>query len=144
MEAPDPSPLTAPRLLWRGVTRRCPLCGGGGCFTTFFQVKDRCPRCNFPIRREEGHWIGAIGMNTVVSFGALIVTFVVTFALTWEERRGAPVFVSAGLVAVVVPLVFYGPSQTLWSAVDLLLRPVEPADDVDPRWLPPPRRRRSR
>lgn len=142
MEAPTPQPLTARRLLWRGLTRRCPLCGSGHCFTTFFQVKERCERCNFPIRREEGHWIGAIGMNTVVSFGSLLVTFLVAFSLTWHERRAAPVFISAGAVATIVPLVFYGPSQTLWSAVDLLMRPVEPADDVDPRWLPPTSGRR--
>ena len=55
----------------------CPLCGSGGCFETFFQKKDRCPRCNFPLRREEGHWIGALGMNTVVTFGLLVVTMTV-------------------------------------------------------------------
>jgi len=110
-------------------------------FRTFFLVKDRCPRCNFPIRREEGHWIGAVGMNTVVSLGALLVTQVIVFALTWSNRRAAPVFVSGFLVAGLVPLVFFGPSQTLWSAVDLLMRPPEPADDIDPRWLPPPVRR---
>ena len=104
-------------------------------------MKDRCPRCHFPVRREEGHWIGAVGMNTVVSFGVLLVTLTAVFALTWSERRGAPVFVSGFLVATVVPLVFFGPSQTLWSAVDLLMRPPEPADDVDPRWIPRPVRR---
>lgn len=141
MEAPDPRPLTARRLLWRGITRRCPLCGGGDCFTTFFQVKARCPRCNFPIRRDEGHWIGAVGMNTIVSFGVLLITLVTVFALTWNDRRAAPVFISLFLVASIVPLAFFGASQTLWSAVDLLMRPVEPADDVDPRWIPPPVKR---
>lgn len=107
-------------------------------FRTFFMVKDRCPRCNFPIRREEGHWIGAVGMNTVVSFGSLLITQTVVFALTWSNRRAAPVFISGFLVAGLVPLLFFGPSQTLWSAVDLLMRPPEPTDDIDPRWIPPP------
>lgn len=137
MEVPDPKPLTASRLLWRGVTRRCPLCGGGDCFATFFQVRERCPRCNFPIRREEGHWIGAVGMNTIVSFGVLLITLVAVFALTWSDRRPAATFIALFAVASIVPLAFFGPSQTLWSAVDLLLRPLEPNDDVDPRWLPP-------
>jgi hypothetical protein len=39
--------------------------------------------------------------------------------------------------AVVVPLVFYPVSKTLWSAIDLAMRPLEPEDDVDPRWIPP-------
>jgi hypothetical protein len=40
-------------------------------------------------------------------------------------------------VAVVVPLVFFPWSKTLWSAIDLAMRPLEPEDDVDPRWIPP-------
>jgi len=141
VDAPDPKPLTVPRLLIRGLLRRCPLCGIGGVFDTWFEVKDRCPRCHFPIRREEGHWIGAIGINTIATFGLLLVTFAVGFVLTWEERRAAPIFVSGFLVAVITPLAFFGSSQTLWSSVDLAMRPLEPRDDVDPRWLPPRRRR---
>ena len=128
-------------MLARGLARRCPLCGSGHLFRTFFLVKERCPRCNFPIHREEGHWIGAIGMNTVVSFGALLLTLLVVFALTWEDRSGAAVFIPAFAVAIVVPVVFFGPSQTLWSAIDLWMRPLEPGDDVDPRYLPPRRTR---
>jgi uncharacterized protein (DUF983 family) len=128
-------------MLARGLARRCPLCGSGHLFRTFFLVKERCPRCNFPIHREEGHWIGAIGMNTVVSFGALLLTLLVVFALTWDDRSGAAVFIPAFAVALVVPVVFFGPSQTLWSAIDLWMRPLEPGDDVDPRYLPPRRPR---
>jgi uncharacterized protein (DUF983 family) len=141
MARPDPQPLTLPRLLSRGIRRRCPLCGNGGCFRTFFEVLDRCPTCNFPLRRDEGHWIGAVGMNTIVSFGALLVTLVGGIALTWSERRAAPIFISTITVAAVVPIVFFGPSQTLWSAVDLAMRPPEPADDIDPSFIPPPVRR---
>jgi uncharacterized protein (DUF983 family) len=142
MADPVLRPLTVPRLLRRGLLRRCPLCGGADVFTTWFEVRDRCPRCNFPIRREEGHWIGAVGINTVATLGALMLTLLVGFALTWSERRAAPIFVAAFLVAGLVPLIFFGSSQTLWSAIDLAMRPLEPADDVDPRWIPPPVARR--
>lgn len=142
MERPDPKPLTVPLLLWRGLGRRCPLCGSDGVFESWFDVRDRCPRCNFPIRREEGHWIGAVGINTIVTFTALVLTLVVSFALTWDERRAAPIFIAAFLVAGVTPFAFYGSSQTVWSAIDLAMRPLEPADDVDPKWIPPPVPRR--
>lgn len=142
MEYPEPQPLTTPRLLARGLRRRCPLCGGGNCFDTWFQVKERCPRCHFPIHREEGHWIGAIGMNTVVSLGAILVTLVGGFVIQGDQRRVAPMLIALVLVAIVVPLAFFGSSQTLWSAVDLAMRPLEPADDVDPQWIPPPVQRR--
>lgn len=110
-------------------------------FKSFFIVKERCPRCNFPIHREEGHWIGAIGMNTIASFGLLLLTFIVVFVLTWNDRNAALVFIPAFAVAGITPVVFFGPSQTLWSAVYLLMNPPEPADDVDLRWLPPPRKK---
>jgi uncharacterized protein (DUF983 family) len=137
-----PKPLTLPRLLRRGLLRRCPLCGGGNLFETFFRVRPRCPRCNFPIHREEGHWLGAIGINTIVTFTLLFLTMLVSFLLTIEERRAAAVLVPSFLVAGLVPLLFFGSSHTLWSAIDLAMRPVEPSDDIDPRWIPPRRRRR--
>lgn len=142
MEGPHPTPLTIPRLLWRGVLRRCPLCGVRGVFDSWFHVRDRCPRCNFPIRREEGHWIGAVGINTIVTFGLLVLTMLVGFVLTWNERRAAPIFISSFLVAGLTPLLFFGSSQTLWSAIDLAMRPLEPRDEADPRWIPAVRKGR--
>ena len=139
VEEPQPRPLTLPRLLARGVLRRCPLCGSGHVFDGFFTKKARCPRCSFPLIREEGHWIGALGMNTVVTFGLLLITLAVSVALQWEERRGLTILGPAFLVAGITPIAFYGSSQTLWSAIDLAMRPVEPADDVDPRWIPTPK-----
>jgi len=125
-------------MIVRGLLRRCPLCGSGHLFETWFKVKPRCPRCNFPIHREEGHWIGAIGMNTIVSFGLLLVTIAVGFTLTWEERNAPAIAISSLLVAGLTPILFYGSSQTLWSAIDLWMRPVDPSDDVDPRYIPRP------
>jgi uncharacterized protein (DUF983 family) len=142
VENPDPKPLTVRRLVRRGLLRRCPVCGGGDVFQTWFEVRDRCPRCHFPIRREEGHWIGAVGINMIVTLGALMLTLLVGFLLTWDNRRAAPIFISSFAVALVVPLTFFGSSQTLWSAIDLAMRPLEPNDDVDPRWIPPPVNRR--
>lgn len=141
MGVDDLVPLTPWRLVWRGIRRRCPLCGGSACFDSWFRVKDRCPRCHFPIYREEGHSIGAIGMNTIVSFSALLVTLVGGFVIMGNQRRGAPLVICLMAVAVLVPVAFYGSSQTLWSAIDLLMRPLEPDDDVDPRWIPPAAKR---
>ena len=142
MEGVDAKPLTLPRLLSRGLRRRCPLCGGGQLFETFFRVRPRCPRCNFPIHREEGHWLGAIGINTIVTFTLLFLTMVTSFLLTIEDRRAAAVLVPSFLVAGLVPVLFFGTSHTLWSAIDLAMRPVEPADDIDPRYIPARKHRR--
>jgi uncharacterized protein (DUF983 family) len=134
---PHPPPLTVGRLLRRGLALRCPLCGGGGLFRRWFTMVDRCPRCSFPLERIEGHWLGALGMNTIVSLTAVLVVLIGGFALTYPD--GSTVLALAAIVgtAIVVPLAFFPFSKTLWSAIDLAMRPLEPEDDVDPRWIPP-------
>jgi uncharacterized protein (DUF983 family) len=132
-----PPPLTTGLMLRRGMARHCPLCGGGGLFRRWFWIVDRCPRCGFRLERIEGHWLGALGMNTMVSFTAVLVAVVVAFLLTWPNGSTAAGVVGIVLVAVIVPLAFYPYSKTLWSAIDLAMRPLEPEDDVDPRWIPP-------
>jgi uncharacterized protein (DUF983 family) len=141
----DPGPgdlrrLTVPALLWRGATRRCPVCGGGDLLLRWTRVRDRCPRCNFPIdERIEGHWMGSLGLNVIVSFGLLLVTLAVGIALTMPDIRTVPLIVAGGVVSTVVPVLFLPYSKTLWSAIDLAMRPLEPDDEVDPRWIPPGR-----
>ncbi len=136
-EDPHPPPLTVPRLLRRGLARHCPLCGSGGMFTGWFTIVDRCPRCDFPTERIEGHWLGALGLNTIVTTGAVLLATVVAFVITYPN--GSAILAVAAIVAtaIVVPLVFYPISKTLWSAIDLAMRPPEPDDDIDPRWIPP-------
>jgi uncharacterized protein (DUF983 family) len=136
-DTPRPRPLTLPLLLARGLTKRCALCGGRGLFTSWFTMKERCPRCAFPLERVEGHWMGSLGMNTLVSFGALFVTVVVGFTATYPDTPVGALMVAVTVVALVVPLLFFPFSKTLWSAIDLAMRPLEPEDDVDPNWLPP-------
>lgn len=132
-----PPALTVPRLLMRGLARRCPLCGGGHLFRRWFTMVERCPRCCFPLERIEGHWIGALGVNTIVTFGAVMASVVVAFVVTYRDESAWPAVAAIVVTAVAVPLAFYPVSKTLWSAIDLAMRPLEPEDDVDPRWIPP-------
>jgi uncharacterized protein (DUF983 family) len=132
----EPAPLTVPRLLTRGCLRRCPLCGGGNLFRTWFTIKDRCPRCDFRLERIEGHWLGALGLNSIVSLGAVLVAVIAVFAATYGDESPVVALTIVVAVALVVPLAFYPVSKTLWSAIDLAMRPLEPDDDVDPRWIP--------
>lgn len=134
--AGEPPPLTVPRLLLRGLARRCPLCGGGHLFRRWFTIVDRCPRCGFRFERIEGHWLGALGLNSIVSFTAVLLAVVVGFVVTYQDESAGVALALIVATAVVVPLAFYPVSKTLWSAVDLAMRPLEPDDDVDPRWIP--------
>jgi hypothetical protein len=96
------------------------------------------PTLQLPARAEriEGNWIGALGMNTIFTFGLLAVVLVVGMVLSWPHIAVAPILAIGVAVAVIAPIVFLPFSHTLWSAIDLLMRPPDPDDDIDPRWIP--------
>jgi uncharacterized protein (DUF983 family) len=134
---PDaPPPLTTTRLLLRGLAKRCPVCGGGRLFRRWFTIVEHCPRCGFRLERIEGHWLGALGINMMVTFGAVLVGVIGVFIATYGDRSATAAVGIVVVVAVVVPLAFFPVSKTLWCAIDLAMRPLEPDDEVDPRWLP--------
>lgn len=133
----EPLPLTHTRVVVRGLLRRCPLCGSGEIFTSWYHRRERCPRCNYPTTRVDDQWIGSLGMNTIVSFGLLLATIAIGFTVTYPDPPVGVLLVLAVSVAALVPVVFFPISKSLWSAIDMAMRPPEPNDDVDPRYLPP-------
>ena len=133
----EPQQLTPGRLVWRGVRRRCPLCGSRGIFEGWFRPRNRCPTCNYPTTRVADQWIGAYGLNMIVSFTVLVFAIAVGFVVTYPDPPVTTLLVVCLAVAVLFPLAFQPISRSLWSAIDLAMRPPEPSDDVDPRHLPP-------
>ena len=88
----------------------------------------RCPRCGLRFERTEGHWIGYLGLNTIVSFSLLFVVLVVGFVLSAPDFAVGPLLVAGVLTAVLFPVLFVPWSRTLWTAIDLLMRPLEPGE----------------
>ena len=97
-------------------------------FRLWFSLAERCPRCHLRFERIEGHWLGALGLNTIVSFATLFVAVVVGLVLSHPDYETAPLLVTAVTTAVVVPLFFFPSSKTLWTAIDLCMRPLEPGE----------------
>lgn len=120
----------------RGLVRRCPLCGDRGIFTSWFGQVERCPTCNYPTNRVEDQWIGSLGMNIIVSFALLVAVIAVGFGITYPDPPVAAMLVITVLVAGLFPVFFFPISRSLWSGIDLAMRPPDPDDDVDPRYLP--------
>ena len=123
--------------MWRGLRRRCPLCGERGIFESWFRQRDRCPTCNYPTTRVADQWIGAYGLNLIVSFTVLVATIGLGFVATYPDPPIATLLVVCSAVAIGVPALFQPISRSLWSAIDLAMRPPDPDDDIDPRHLPP-------
>ncbi len=130
----NPPPASPARMLARGITKRCALCGSGGLFTGWFRMRERCPGCGHRFEREEGFFLGAYVVNLGITEGLLLLLGIVpciAFLAANPDASLLPFVVSGLVAAVVAPLVFYPFSRTLWSAVDLILRPAEAVEPTD-------------
>ena len=127
---PVPQPPSGGLAIRRGAIKRCPACGQGKLFRRWFVMVERCPRCGLHFERIEGHWVGAVGINTVVSFAIMLVVLVISMILTFPDFPVVELIAINVAVAALVPAWFYPFSKTLWTGIDLAMRPLE-ADEVD-------------
>lgn len=99
-------------------------------------MEDSCPNCGLVFGRFEGQWIGAIGINTIVSFGLLGIVMMVAIALSFPNPDTSKLILLSVAVAIVTPIVLFPFSRTFWLALDLIMTPLEPHEvdwtKVDP------------
>ncbi|HZQ28030.1 MAG TPA: DUF983 domain-containing protein [Acidimicrobiales bacterium] len=119
------------RMLWRGLRKRCPVCGGRKLFKGWFQMKERCPTCGFRFEREEGSFLGAFVINVVITEAGMLVALVAGFAATLPNPS-VPLLIGLGvLTTIVIPLFAYPWTKTVWAAIDLAMHPLEPWEEAE-------------
>lgn len=121
-------------MIGRALLRRCPWCGGKGAWLTgWFGREPRCRTCGLQWdRRLDGFELGATTMNVVITFGAILATMTVGFVLTAPDIAVWPIVIAAVAVGLLLPLLIYPITQTLWLAIDLAMR--APDDDERADW----------
>ena len=106
--------VTRVQIVQRGLTNRCPNCGGKTLFKegTLFQVNPACPVCGMKIERDEGSFLGAMSLN----YGVTIVCFLIPVLLLHMGGviPGMPAAILAGVGAFGFPLLFYRSSRSWW------------------------------
>ena len=72
-----------------------------------------------------------------MSIVVLFIVGIIGFIATYPELPLAPLVSTAVGVAVLFPIFFYPFSKTIWTAIDVRLRPLEPgeADPTYTGWL---------
>ena len=121
------------RMLLRGMVRHCPRCGSGAIFTSWFRLAERCPGCRLRLERENDFFLGGYVINLAVTEGLLAVALL-AYVLRLAAHPGTsivPVLVTGLVIAVILPVLFFPFSRTIWMAVDLAMRPVARGDDAD-------------
>lgn len=130
--APDPEnaprfpEVGASRALFRGLRKRCPRCGSGDLFVSWFQPVATCPRCELRLAKEEGGFLGAMTLNYAVAMGAWLVFLVIAITLTVPDVPVVPLLLISAVILIGVPLWFYPRSKTLWAAIEFLALRTDP------------------
>lgn len=79
--------------------------------------------------------MGAVGLNTIATFGLLLILMVVSAIVFGEDLPAFRLALGASVVIAIFAIVFHPISKTLWSAIDLMMVKLEPGE-VDPRFDP--------
>jgi uncharacterized protein (DUF983 family) len=106
--------VTRLQIVARGLTNRCPNCGGRSLFKkgTLFQVNPVCPRCGLRIERDEGFFLGSMSLNYGVTLVAFL-TPVLLLAFNGVIGTTTAAYVAAA-GALVFPVLFYRSSRSWW------------------------------
>jgi uncharacterized protein (DUF983 family) len=114
-------------MLRRGFMKHCPRCGAGHLYRGWFRMEERCPRCGMAFEREEGFFVGAYLINfAIVEIALFVVLMALIVVLSQDPDASLRVPIVLGVtLAVVLPLVTYPWSRTIWSAIVLAMNPLE-------------------
>lgn len=115
------------RRIGRASMRRCPNCGHRGVFQSWGKLVDQCPTCDHKYEREEGYWLGAVLINTVVTLALFGAVMLVWAMKAWPDPPWTAMTATGIVINLLVPLVFYPLSKTLWVAIEITARPPAPS-----------------
>lgn len=91
-------------------------------------MKESCPGCGLEFEREPGYWVGAVIINTTVIFATFLVVFGGLVLLTYPDVPWGLVLAVTALANVIIPIVFYPISKSLWSGMELSWHQLEPEE----------------
>ena len=122
-------------LLKRGLHRRCAVCGQNKLFRRWVVMVERCPRCGFRFERAPGQWLGSWFLNITIAQVAVVGVLIAGVATTWPDPPMVIIGVLTAVAALGVPFAFFPFSRTIWTAIDLAMRPLDFDDGVSPGFV---------
>ena len=118
-------------MLGRAVARNCPRCGGGAIFANWAALKEYCSTCGFKFEREPGYWVGALIINMAAALIVFLATLVGGIALTWPDPPWNVLTAATIGVMLVVPVIFYPWSKSIWMAIELSYHKLEEKEQFE-------------
>ena len=78
--------------------------------------------------RQSGHFVGAVGMSTILTFGLILISILVGIWVLWPDVDFVRLAVAPLLIAVLLPPLFHPTAKTLWAGIDLMMTPLRPGE----------------
>jgi uncharacterized protein (DUF983 family) len=107
-------PVSRLQIIQRGLTNRCPNCGGKTLFKPgkLYELNRTCPRCGLTIERDEGFFLGSMSLN----YGVTCVGYVTPVLILAYKGvvSSTTAIVLAGIGAIAVPALLYRSSRSWW------------------------------
>jgi uncharacterized protein (DUF983 family) len=114
-------------LFWRAIRLRCPNCGGGPIFRSWFRMRPYCPACGLPLERgDQGYQVGSYMFNIIAAELIFVLVFLGTVLVTWPSPPWHLLQYGGIILMILAPVLFFPFSKTLFLAFDLLFRPATP------------------
>lgn len=100
-------------LLRRAFARRCPRCGRGAIFASYFRMNPRCAECGAAFWVDRGEWLGAFVIDWACATALAIAVWAALEAFTALAQIAEIAIIS---VAVMLSLFATFPwSRSLWT-----------------------------
>lgn len=95
-------------------------------FRGVFRMNEYCPFCHFKFEREEGYYTSSMAINIVVS--ELLVTIAVLPLAYDLSAPLLPILLIGSPIVLLLPVLLFRHSRSLWLAMDHYLNPVSAID----------------
>ena len=83
-----------------------------------------CPSCGLALeRKEEGYIVGAYMFNIIAAELVFAAVFITVLALLWPDPPWELLTWTGAVLMLLMPVLFYPVSKTLFLAFDLIFRP---------------------
>jgi len=117
----------------RAIARRCPRCGDRRAwFVGHFRMGERCVGCGLRrTRGVDGHELGSMTVALVLNIGLIMSVMAVAIIATVPDVPVVGLYVVLAASAVAIPVLTWPLTHTLWSAIDLRVRPVCEAESAE-------------
>jgi len=118
-------------ILLRGLRKRCAVCAAGDLFTGWFRMRTHCPRCGTRFEREPGFFAGALFVNFAFTEVVMFAWLAIAAVATLPRPDARVLVIGAVAVCLVVPVVLYPFSKTVWFAIHVAMQPLDPDEEAE-------------